>query len=86
MKTIAVSAVVAALLASNVAAYPGMMGMDRLTAPLAEQAYKNRNKRQVDAAAPQGVGALPLTPPPFDAASQYVSNTGAYAVRLQFII
>ena len=36
-------------------------------------------KRQ-NAAAPQGdgVGALPLTPPPFDAASQYVSTTGAY--------
>ena len=31
------------------------------------------------AAPPQGSGALPLTPPPFDAESQYVSNTGEHA-------
>ncbi|KAI9725488.1 MAG: hypothetical protein M1828_003159 [Chrysothrix sp. TS-e1954] len=31
------------------------------------------------ALAPQGVGALPLVPPPFDASRQYVSNTGAHA-------
>lgn len=27
---------------------------------------------------PQGAGALPLVPPPFDAGLQYVSNTGKY--------
>lgn len=34
-------------------------------------------KRQI--AAPQGVGALPLTPPPFNATAQYVSTKGKYA-------
>lgn len=31
-------------------------------------------------ASPQGAGALPLVPPPFDAAKQYVSNKGQYKV------
>ncbi|KAF2716436.1 hypothetical protein K431DRAFT_307771 [Polychaeton citri CBS 116435] len=36
-------------------------------------------KRQSSATPPQGAGASPLTPPPFDAASQYISNKGAHA-------
>lgn len=31
------------------------------------------------AASPQGAGAMPLTPPPFDAAAQYIPNDGAHA-------
>lgn len=34
-------------------------------------------KRQT--VAPQGAGALPLVPPPFNATAQYVSNTGSHA-------
>ncbi|KAF2726154.1 hypothetical protein K431DRAFT_214138 [Polychaeton citri CBS 116435] len=45
--------------------------MDALTAPLAEDGLR---RRQV--APPQGAGAAPATPPPFDAKAQYVSNQG----------
>ena len=64
---------VTAFAASNVAAFPHM---DLLTGPLAANAL---NKRQSNP--PQGAGAMPLTPPPFDAKSQYVSNKGAHKVR-----
>ena len=70
-----------ALFVSQAVAFPGMVpgGMDGLTTPLAQRAYEQKLKRQT-AAAPQGAGALPATPPPFDAKAQYVSNQGAYAV------
>ena len=68
-----------AFLAGNVAAFP--KNMDMLTGPLAAEALKL--KRQISSTAPQGAGALPLTPPPFDAKSQYVSNTGAHKVRME---
>lgn len=64
-----------ALLASGAAAFPAMM--DALTAPLAAEAANLR--RAIDLAAPQGAGALPASPPPFDAKAQYISNQGAHA-------
>lgn len=67
----------AAALAGNAVAFPHM---DFLTGPIAAHAHTHaKAKRQIDASAPQGAGALPLTPPPFDAQSQYVSNKGAHA-------
>ena len=47
MKSFATSALSVALLASNVAAFPAM-------------AMQDFEKRAINAAAPQGVGALPL--------------------------
>jgi len=82
MKTFAISALSAALLASDVAAFPAK-AMDALTAPLLSNALDKRNERlesRQTAAAPQGAGALPATPPPFSASAQYVSNTGTHAV------
>lgn len=85
---------VVGLLASGVAAFP--FHMDELVAPLVRNAefqkYKEKMIKARDAgvspyeldarqaAAPQGAGALPLTPPPFNASQQYVSNQGAHAV------
>ena len=37
------------------------------------------DKRQLLGTPDQGAGALPLTPPPFNAASQRVSTTGSHA-------
>ncbi|KAI9658792.1 MAG: hypothetical protein M1821_002352 [Bathelium mastoideum] len=65
------------LFAANAGAFPGKM--DQLMGPVYAEAYKQKFKRQIDATAPQGTGALPLTPPPFDAAAQYISNQGAHA-------
>ena len=80
MKSYTSIAVNAALLASHVSAFPHF-AMDSLTAPLAaDVAYKQLLERQ-STTAPQGAGALPATPPPFDAASQYISTSGEYAVR-----
>lgn len=62
----------AVLYAANVAAFPAM---DRLTAPIVENARLQARQ----ATPPQGAGANPLTPPPFVAALQYVSNKGQYA-------
>ncbi|KAL9094518.1 MAG: hypothetical protein Q9165_003077 [Trypethelium subeluteriae] len=53
--------------------------MDQLMGPVYAEAFKQKLKRQVDPTAPQGAGALPATPPLFDAAAQYVSNQGDYA-------
>ncbi|USW58157.1 Putative chloroperoxidase [Septoria linicola] len=66
MKSFAVTG----LMASSVMAFPAMM--DVLTAPLIENAHTKR----AAIASPQGAGALPLAPPPFDAKAQYVSNQG----------
>jgi len=70
-----VTALNVGLLASGAAAFPAMM--DALTAPLTAEGANLR--RAINPAAPQGVGALPLAPPPFDAKAQYVSNQGAHA-------
>ncbi len=78
MKT---STVIAAFLAGGVAAYPNM---DKMTAPLAAKAYEQARKRAIDPKAPQGAGALPLVPPPFDAKSQFVSTTGDHKVSKIF--
>lgn len=55
--------------------------MDDLLSPLTADAFKEFHARGIDArqnrAAPQGVGALPLVPPPFNADQQRVPNTGA---------
>lgn len=73
MKTFTANALTLAALASRVTAFPAM-AMDALTEPLQADLL---TKRQT-AAAPQGVGALPLVPPPFDPELQYVSNKGKY--------
>lgn len=57
--------------------------MDDLLGSLSADALKDIHtrgieSRQINAAAPQGVGALPLVPPPFNAAQQLVKNTGTY--------
>ena len=57
--------------------------MDDLLSSLSADALKDIHTRgiearQINAAAPQGVGALPLVPPPFNAAQQLVKNTGEY--------
>lgn len=62
--------------ASNVVAFPHMM--DKLLDPLARDALVKR------IASPQGAGALPLVPPPFDAKAQYVSNQGDHKVFYPF--
>lgn len=78
MKSFTFSAVNAALLAGNAFAFPHL-AMDSLTAPIAaDVAYKKLLERQ-STTAPQGAGALPLTPPPFDAASQLISTSGSHA-------
>ena len=66
--------------ASSVAAFPSL----KLENNAAAQHEVNIGKRQV-LSGPQGAGALPLVPPPFDAKSQYVSNQGAHAVRIDMI-
>ncbi len=69
------TSIVAALMATNVAAFPHM---DTMTAPLKASAYNKLMRRAISRNAPQGKGALPVTPPPFDAKSQYISNKGAH--------
>lgn len=68
------------LLAGTVAAFP--FRMDELVAPLktneAFQEFKRAKLEGRAATPPQGAGALPATPPPFDAATQYVSNQGTH--------
>lgn len=70
-------AVLASLLA-GASAFPQMM--DALTAPLAARALDDSASLDKRAAPPQGAGAMPLVPPPFDAKSQYVSNKGTHKV------
>ena len=70
------STAVAAFMASNAAAFPHYM--DALTAPISANAHAKLPRRAIDPSAPQGAGALPLTPPPFDADAQYVSNKGKH--------
>lgn len=73
------SAITVACLAANVVAFPHL-AMDGLTAPIAaDVAYKQLLQRQ-STTRPQGGAPLPLTPPPFDAASQLINVTGAHAV------
>ncbi|KAK5112890.1 hypothetical protein LTR85_011117 [Meristemomyces frigidus] len=76
MKTFTTSALGVVLLASNVAAFPAA-ALDALSASFAKEGANT--KRATSVVAPQGTGYLPLVPPPFDAAAQYVSNKGQYA-------
>lgn len=82
MKSIAATA----LMASAAMAWP--MNMEMLTGPLQEGAREKWlaardlleagiTERQA-VASPQGAGALPRTPPPFDAQAQLVSTSGQY--------
>lgn len=70
-------AVLSSVLA-GASAFPQMM--DALTAPLAARALGDAATLERRASPPQGAGALPLVPPPFDAKSQYVSNQGTHKV------
>lgn len=62
-----------AMLASSAVAFPTMDAMGALA---------KLNGRAIDPSAPQGKGALPSTPPAFDAVAQRVSNTGDHAVSI----
>ncbi|RMY15180.1 hypothetical protein D0868_01033 [Hortaea werneckii] len=81
MKTFTTAAISVAFLASNVHAFP-TMAMDALTEPLKADAFNVKRTAEIHArqgaAPPQGAGALPAVPPPFDAKAQYVSNQGKY--------
>lgn len=70
------TAIATLLSASGVVAFPSL----KLENNRHTQNLVNLGKRQV-LSGPQGAGALPLVPPPFDAASQHVSTTGTHAVR-----
>ncbi|KAF7192099.1 Dothistromin biosynthesis peroxidase dotB [Pseudocercospora fuligena] len=80
MKTVGVTA----LMAGAAMAWP--MNMDMITGGLqadaqakwleARDMLENSIAERQAIASPQGAGALPLTPPPFDAKAQYVSNQG----------
>lgn len=74
MKSFVASVAVAALAVANVDAFPSLMTSGN--SPLVKNALANR---QAAAAPPQGAGAMPNTPPPFDASAQRVSTTGANA-------
>lgn len=65
-----------ALLGASVQAFPTLVLEELAKSGVADEAHV---KRQSSASAPQGAGALPLAPPPFDAKSQYISNKGAHA-------
>lgn len=77
MKTFTFS-VATAILASSASAFPAMLANNEQWSPWT--APSPHEKRQL-LNPPQGAGALPLTPPPFDAASQHVSNTGDHAYQ-----
>ncbi|KAK3117722.1 hypothetical protein LTR53_000651 [Teratosphaeriaceae sp. CCFEE 6253] len=78
MVSFTTAAINAAALVGLVGAFPHL-AMDRLTEPIAaDVAYKQLLERQ-STTAPQGAGALPLVPPPFDAKSQLINVTGAHA-------
>jgi len=69
--------VAALALAGSVSAFPSKMF--EAGSPLVKSIQDKAAKRQVLAGvAPQGAGFLPLVPPPFDAASQYITNQGQY--------
>nr|POE51617.1 aromatic peroxygenase [Quercus suber] len=79
MKYSTTSVLSAALLVGNVAAFP-RAAMDSLTAPLLKEFMQPAEiARRQAGDAPQGEGALPSTPPPFDAAAQLIDVTGAHA-------
>lgn len=77
MKFSTLSTAAFGLLVSEISAFPHLM-----TDPNSPLFVAAKEKRL--SVAPQGVGALPLLPPPFDAAAQYVSNKGAHKVRIEY--
>lgn len=60
-----------AMLASSAMAFPTLDALDTLM---------KINGRQISS--PQGKGALPSTPPPFDAAAQLVDVSGNHSVSM----
>lgn len=66
-----INALNAVMLAGSAVAFPTMQALEALA---------KLNARQIDPAAPQGAGALPSTPPPFDAAAQHVDISGVHQV------
>lgn len=82
MKSLSKQIITAATLAGHVAAFPHMAMRSEGEVVAADVAYKRLLERQ--SSPPQGSGALPLTPPPFDAASQLVDVTGEHAVRAPY--
>lgn len=79
MKSLAIAAAVLAFSTSPVAAFPHLMTSP--DSPFVKAALeKGLLAKRQGVAAPQGAGALPLVPPPFNATAQYVSNKGVYAV------
>lgn len=64
------------MLASTAMAFPTMEAL----ASLAEL-----NVRSIDPSAPQGQGAFPLVPPPFDAAAQLVDVSGTHSVSITLV-
>ena len=65
-----------ALLASTVASFPHMK-VDY--SPF--EANPHDKRQLLGIGSPQGTGALPLVPPPFDAKSQRVETTGEHEYR-----
>lgn len=62
-----------AMLASTTVALPTMEALGALA---------RLNAREVDQSAPQGKGALPSTPPAFDAVAQRVDVSGEHRVGM----
>lgn len=60
------------LLASTAAAFSHLISKLGAPQPIAA--------RQINLAAPQGEGALPSVPPPFDAALQRISDSGEHKI------
>lgn len=60
-----------AMLASYAVALPTMDALEALA---------KLNAREIDPSAPQGRGAAPATPPPFDAAAQRIDVSGEHSV------
>lgn len=60
-----------AMLAGCAVAFPTMNNLEALA---------QLNAREIDPAAPQGKGAAPATPPPFDAAAQRIDVSGEHSV------
>lgn len=75
MKITLLSTATAALLVGGAAAFPS--NMDSLLEPAMREAVAEKKRQLVGG--PQGDGALPLVPPPFDAERQFVSNQGEHA-------
>lgn len=75
MRIHTLTATTVALLAGNAAAFPQYI--DKLLDEATLEQVDVRKRAIGDS--PQGFGALPAVPPPFNAKEQYVSNKGVHA-------